>query len=416
MGSRLLIIGAGPAGLAAAWSAAMQGAGVTIIEKMPSPGRKLLITGAGRCNISAAGDEDSFIRRYYSGGRFLYPAFTNFFREDLLEIMNSQGIRFKTESNGKIFPVSDQAEDILRAWLSLCAKLNVNIISGNGAIKLLIDDHKIRGISTRNGDIEADAIIIATGGASWPGTGSSGDGYKMAAACGHTIIKPRPALVPITIKQKWLRELQGISLDHAQLKLTKNGKRIATESGELLFTHFGLSGPAILRISRNLPDFSLQSQDTEANWQLKINLVSDKKHEDLINLWRGQIAQNQGRTIVNALSRPFPAKLTNELLKLAGIDPTIRAADVSNTQLDNLAMTCRNLILDIEGTRGYREAMVTAGGVSLKEIDPRTMQSKLVRGLYFAGEVMDIDGDTGGYNLQAAFSTGVLAGRHAAAD
>ncbi|MDN5313716.1 MAG: hypothetical protein PWP10_2462 [Clostridiales bacterium] len=416
MGSRLLIIGAGPAGLAAAWSAAMQGAGVSIIEKMPSPGRKLLITGAGRCNISAAGDEDSFIRRYFSGGRFLYPAFTNFFREDLLEIMNSQGIRFKTESNGKIFPVSDQAEDILRAWLSLCTKLNVNIISGNGAIKLLIDDNKIRGISTRNGDIEADAVIIATGGASWPGTGSSGDGYKMAAACGHTIIKPRPALVPVTIKQKWLRELKGISLDHTQLKLTKNGKRIAAESGELLFTHFGLSGPAILRISRNLPDFSLQSRDTEANWQLKINLVSDKKHEDLINLWRDQIAQNQGRTIVNALSRPFPSKLTNELLNLAGIDPTIRAADVSNTQLDNLAMTCRNLLLDIEGTRGYREAMVTAGGVSLKEIDPRTMQSKLVRGLYFAGEVMDIDGDTGGYNLQAAFSTGVLAGRHAAAD
>jgi predicted Rossmann fold flavoprotein len=238
----------------------------------------------------------------------------------------------------------------------------------------------------------------------------------MAAACGHTIIKPRPALVPVTIKQKWLRELKGISLDHTQLKLTKNGKRIAAESGELLFTHFGLSGPAILRISRNLPDFSLQSRDTEANWQLKINLVSDKKHEDLINLWRDQIAQNQGRTIVNALSRPFPSKLTNELLNLAGIDPTIRAADVSNTQLDNLAMTCRNLLLDIEGTRGYREAMVTAGGVSLKEIDPRTMQSKLVRGLYFAGEVMDIDGDTGGYNLQAAFSTGVLAGRHAAAD
>jgi predicted Rossmann fold flavoprotein len=207
--------------------------------------------------------------------------------------MNSQGIRFKTESNGKIFPVSDQAEDILRAWLSLCTKLNVNIISGNGAIKLLIDDNKIRGISTRNGDIEADAVIIATGGASWPGTGSSGDGYKMAAACGHTIIKPRPALVPVTIKQKWLRELQGISLDQTQLQLTKNGKRIAAESGELLITHFGLSGPAILRISRNLPDFSLQLQDTQANWQLKINLVSDKKHEDLINLWRDQIAQNQ---------------------------------------------------------------------------------------------------------------------------
>ncbi len=417
MGKRVLVIGAGAAGLIAAWSAAANGASVTLLEKMQASGLKLLITGAGRCNVTNSNDIDAFIQKYFSKGRFLYPAFNNFFREDLLKLLETEGLRFITEPNGKIFPASGKAGDILVALNSLNIKVNVRVITGEAVKSLQIEDGRIVGVNTENSSYNADAVILAAGGTSWPGTGSSGDGCRLAASIGHKIEMLRPALVPIVIEAEWLRELKGISLQQTDVQLLCNGRKKASDRGELLFTHFGLSGPVILRLSRNLPDFSLkQKTGEEAAWQLKIDLAPNASVSSLLEIWRTAISANPARSLINCLGEPFPARLTAALMQQYGISRDIRAADVGMGKLEAMASGCKGLALNIAGTRGYREAMVTAGGVSLKEVDPRSMLSRLVPGLYFAGEVLDIDGDTGGYNLQAAFSTGVLAGLHAASD
>lgn len=417
MGKRVLVVGAGAAGLIAAWSAAINGASVTIIDKMPSPGRKLLITGAGRCNLTNTNDIDTFIQKYFTNGRFLYPAFSGFFRDDLLDLLREVGLRFTTEPNGKIFPASDKAGDVLDGLIKLINKQNVRIVLRQAVKDIIVNDGRIIGVKTDAEFHKADAVILAAGGASWPGTGSSGDGYRLASAVGHCIKPIRPALVPLVIDTKWLRDLKGISLQHTEVQLIHNGRKSFSDHGELLFTHFGLSGPVILRLSRNLPDFS-EAHETERidDWKLKLDMAENISAADLADTWYKAAKANPSRAIINCLTDPFPSRLTEAMMQQYGINRDTRAADISLKKLEAMATGCKGLTLNIAGTRGYREAMVTAGGVSLKEVDPRSMLSRIVQGLYFAGEVLDLDGDTGGYNLQAAFSTGVLAGLHAAAD
>lgn len=417
MGKRVLVIGAGAAGLMAAWSAAANGASVTILEKMPSSGRKLLITGSGRCNLSNTNDIDTFIQKYYKNGRFLYPAFANFFRDDLLNLLQGVGLRFVAEPNGKIFPKSDKASDVLAGLSTLIKKQNVRIDFSQAVKNLIVEDGRIIGVTTESGSYDADAVVLATGGASWPGTGSSGDGYKLAADAGHEIKKIRPALVPFVIDQKWLHELKGISLQQTEVQLIHKGRKKHSDRGELLFTHFGLSGPVILRLSRNLPDFTeAAGNDQLDDWQIKIDMVPDISVSELTDSWVSAAKANTAKALINCLTEPFPSRLTAAMMQQYGINRDIKAGDISRKKLEAMATGCKGLILNIAGTRGYREAIVTAGGVSLKQVDPRSMLSRIVQGLYFAGEVLDIDGDTGGYNLQAAFSTGVLAGLHAASD
>lgn len=417
MGKRVLVVGAGAAGLIAAWSAAANGASVTVLEKMPASGRKLLITGAGRCNITNTSDINTFIQKYFNNGKFLYPAFTYFFREDLLELLKGAGLKFITEPNGKIFPASNKALDVLNGLEYLNKQQNVRFIFNQAANNLLVEDGSICGVQTDTSRYEADAVVLATGGSSWPGTGSSGDGYRLAAAVGHRIKTLRPALVPIVVEEEWLHELKGISLQHSEVQLIHSHRRIASDRGELLFTHFGLSGPVILRLSRNLPDFSDNALSaSEGEWQIRVDMTAGLSAADLTDIWHKAAKANPAKSLLNCLVEPFPLRLTAALMQLYGISRDTKAADIGYKQLEAMATGCKRLTMNIAGTRGYREAMVTAGGISLKEVDPRSMLSRIVQGLYFAGEVLDLDGDTGGYNLQAAFSTGVLAGSHAASD
>lgn len=415
MGRQVVIIGAGPAGLLAAIASAGSGASVIVLEKMKSPGRKLLITGSGRCNVSNTADLHSFIGKYFNQGKFLYPAFQNFFRPELISLLQKQNghLQFITENDGKLFPASGLASDVLAALLDGAKRLGVRIETEEAAEEILVSSGHVSGVRTRKRNWSADSVILAAGGCSYPGTGSTGDSYSLAAAVGHKIAPVRPALVPLVIKHKWLNDLKGISLPIVKAELLANGRRKARDRGDLLITHFGLSGPVILRLSRYLADQDGSGGLTDS-WQIKIDLLPELNNQRLIEIWQKQIANTPRQHINNALAGTLPARLMPALITAAGFDPEISAGIVSPHQLEKLARAIKGLVLPIDQTRGFREAMVTAGGVSLKEIDPGSMESKIIKDLYIAGEALDIDGDTGGYNLQAAFSTGWLAGKSAA--
>ena len=413
MGRQVIIIGAGPAGLLAAIAAAGSGAGVILLEKMSSPGKKLLITGSGRCNISNTADLDTFISKYFGHGKFLYPAFHLFFRPELISLLQKKNIQFITENEGKMFPSSGSSKDVLKALLDEAEKLGVRLQTGETAEEILIRDDKVSGVRTRKRVLEADSVILTAGGSSYPGTGSSGDSYRLAHSAGHTIETVRPALVPMVIRQKWLNDLKGISMPLVRAELLLDGRRMAQDQGDLLITHFGLSGPVILRLSRYLADQDSTGRLT-GNWQIRLDLLPEFSDQKLISKWQMQIADSQRQHIGNVLTGIMPARLMPAIMKKAGIDPAAASAGISMQKVKILAETVKGLMLEIEQTRGFSEAMVTAGGICLKEVQPKSMESKLVGKLFIAGEALDIDGDTGGYNLQAAFSTGWLAGRSAA--
>lgn len=413
MGNQIVIIGAGPAGFMAAISAAGCGASVILLEKMSSPGRKLLITGSGRCNISNAADINTFIEKYSGNGKFLFPAFHQFFRPELLMMMQKMQIQFITEGEGKIFPASGESKDILNALLARASQIGVTIHTGSTVDKIILNDGRIAGVSTGNKTWAADAVVLSAGGSSYALTGSSGDSFSLATGTGHTVIPVRPALVPFVIRQKWLTELKGISLMQVKAELFSENKCKARDCGDLLITHFGLSGPVILRLSRYLTGQNNNGL-LSGSWQVKIDLLPQSSKQQLTEGWKRQISRSPRQHICNVLTGSLPSRMMPALMTMAGINPSDSAATVSQPQLDSLAKVIKGLMLEIDQTRGFKEAMVTAGGINLKEVNPKTMESKLVKGLFFAGEALDIDGDTGGYNLQAAFSTGWLAGKSAA--
>ena len=408
---RVIVVGGGAAGLMAAGQAATMGAAVLVLEKMPRPGLKLRITGKGRCNLTNIVPLPEFIEHFGASGKFLRQAFSQFFSEDLIDFFKELGVETVIERGGRVFPASNQADEVIGAlsnWVTGQAKIRTNC----AVKKLLIEKGEVVGVTakTKSSDLEdfrADRVIIATGGKSYPGTGSTGDGYELAKSVGHTIVPPRPALVPLETKGDIASRLQGLSLKNVSVKVIIDGKKQAEAFGEMLFTHFGVSGPIILSLSKMCVDALLAREKVAISIDLKPAL--DDKHLDQRIL--RDLNQYGKKQFQNILKLLLPQKLIPICVELTGIDPEKSGNQITSDERKRLRLWLKDFQLEVTGYRSFSEAIITAGGVDLKEVDPRTMESRMVKGLYFAGEVLDIDADTGGYNLQAAFSTGWVAGR-----
>ncbi|MEG6585687.1 NAD(P)/FAD-dependent oxidoreductase [Dendrosporobacter sp. 1207_IL3150] len=408
---KVIIIGGGAAGLMAAVSAGEHGASVKILEKMPTVGRKLLITGKGRCNITNNCDVQTFIKNMTGNGSFLYSAFHNYDNYSVIDFFTRSGVETKVERGGRVFPVSDKASDVVKAFSQALKKLDVEVITEKPVLSITVDEQQVTGVKTKDGDsYSADAVILTTGGSSYPGTGSSGDGYIMAQKLGHTIMPLRPSLVPLEVAEDWIGDLQGLSLKNVLATIVVDGEKIEEDFGEMLFTHYGLSGPIILSLSKKVAELLPQKKEVTISINLKPALSQDTLDKRLQRDFE-KFARKQ---IKNSLNELLPAKLIDVVIDLAYLDPDKPVHQITKTERARLLDVITGLPLTITKTRPVSEAIVTAGGVNIKEINPKTMESKLIANLFFAGEVIDIDGYTGGYNLQAAFSTGFVAGREAA--
>jgi predicted Rossmann fold flavoprotein len=417
----VIVIGAGAGGMMAAGRAAEVGADVILLEKMEQPGQKILISGKTRCNLTNARELDDFITAYGSNGRFLYSVFNHFFRDDLLAFLQRYGVKTKVERGGRIFPASDDARDVVKALERYLSDNKVQIKKGSRVKAIKTEKGKVTGVQTEKGDYAAEAVVLASGGASWPSTGSTGDGYRMAEALGHIIVKLRPALVPLVVREVELaRSMQGISLKNVRLTAyrctaeeidsVKAGKSVIdSRMGEMMLTHFGIGGPITLQMSLAMVD-ALEKGPVSVAIDLKPAL--DMRQLQL-RLQRDFDSFSK-RSLVNILKEVLPQKMIQPVVLLSGIAAEKQGNQLKAGERDRLAALLKSLRFNIERPLSLATAMVTAGGVSLKEIDPRTLSSKKVKGLYFCGEVMDIEADTGGFNLQAAFSTGYVAGESAA--
>ena len=409
----ILVVGGGAAGMMAAISAAEHGGKVTLLEKMPSLGRKLLITGKGRCNITNNCDLEGLIQNMPGNGSFLYSAFSQFTNRDVIEFFHCHGLMTKVERGGRVFPVSDKAADVVAILRSVLRKLKVIIVTEDPIKEFVVLNGKIsKIITTANHEYAADVFILATGGASYPGTGSSGDGYRLAAALGHTIIPLRPSLVPLEVEEEWIKDLQGLSLKNIRATIFLDGKPIASEFGEMLFTHFGISGPIILSLSEPVSELLALQKGNKGDVTVEINLKPALTAEVLDQRIQRDFEKFIRKQIKNALNDLLPVKLIDVIIDLAHLDPEKPVHQVKKNERLRLVHQLQHVCLTIRGARPLSEAVVTAGGVSTKEINAKTMNSKLISNLYFAGEIIDVNGYTGGYNLQAAFSTGYTAGLH----
>lgn len=400
-----IVIGGGAAGMMAAGTAAAAGVETAILEKNKMLGRKLRITGKGRCNVTNAGSMEDMMQQIPGNAKFLFSAFRGFTNEDTIAFFEAQHVPLKTERGGRVFPQSDKAIDIVNALIRFCRESGVKYAQGQ-AEEIVTKQEEVCGVRLQNGmEIPCRYVILATGGKSYPLTGSTGDGYRIAQKLGHTIVPPRASLVPVETKETWVHAMQGLSLKNVRLSLFENEKKIFEEQGELLFTHFGLSGPLVLSASchmRHLP------QRTYAICiDLKPALEEKKLEERLLR----DFSEYANRDFINYLPSLVPQKLTEYLLRESGIGAHDKVHQIRRQQRGNIVKALKEMRIPVSGLRPIEEAIITAGGVNVKEINPSTMQSKRIAGLYFAGEVMDVDAYTGGYNLQIAFSTGALAGR-----
>jgi len=410
---KVIVIGGGPAGLMAAGQASLCGAEVILLEKMDRPGRKLAITGKGRCNLTNNTDLNEFLAHFGKNSRFLQAAFHQFFVPDLVNFFSQLRIKTVTERGGRIFPVSNDASEIVAALVNWAKNVGVQIRTQARVEEILASEDRIKGVIIKNQSnsipekLTADAVIVATGGASYPGTGSTADGYRLAKAVGHTIVPIRPALVPLTTFGNTASRLQGLSLKNAGVKVFVDNKKIAGEFGEMLFTHFGLSGPIILTISKLVVDALSAKRKVRIDIDLKPAL--DEQKLDL-RLQRDfdLHGKMQFKKILKEL---LPQKLIPVCIDLVKIPAEKSGSQITGEERRRLLRWLKDFSFDISGHRNFSEAIITAGGIALNEVDSQTMQSKIVQGLFFAGELLDIDADTGGYNLQAAFSTGWLAGQ-----
>ncbi|MCD4687632.1 MAG: NAD(P)/FAD-dependent oxidoreductase [Anaerolineae bacterium] len=411
MPSDIIVIGAGAAGLLAAGQAAYYGARVLLIEKMAQPGRKLRITGKGRCNITNSVPLDEFIPHFGPNGRFLYSAFHQFFNVDLLDFLTELGVQTVTERGGRVFPVSHDAGEVVTALAEWIRSLGVTLWTGTAVQELVIAEDRVQGVTLTNGRTHhAHAVIIATGGASYPGTGSTGDGYRLAESAGHTIVPVRPALVPLDTAGDVAARLEGLSLRNVNVSLLVDGVKTAEGFGEMIFTRHGVSGPIILTLSKRAVDALRTQQRVRLSIDLKPALDEAILDARLLRDFDAQ-GKRQFHTLLKGL---LPRTLIPVCLDLVGIPPEKPAAQITAKERHKLRRWLKDFYLDVTGHRPLAMAIVTAGGVALDEVDPRTLESRRAGGLYFAGEVLDFDADTGGYNLQAAFSTGWLAGQSAA--
>ncbi len=399
----VFVIGGGPAGMICAANAAKNGHTVTLFERNEKLGKKLYITGKGRCNVTNVAERDVFFEHVLRNPRFLYSAFSHFDNKDLMERIEQAGIPLKTERGGRVFPVSDKSSDILRACEKIVRESGVTVRLNAHVDEVLTQDGAVYGIRIGSQSFACDAVVIATGGISYPQTGSTGDGYDFARATGHAVEEPVASLVPLVTEDLWPRELAGVTLKNINLTAEKKGKEVFSELGELLFTHFGISGPLVLSLSGVIAG---QPAGTRLAIDLKPALSREQLDARLLrDLQEG--ARQQVKTALHAL---LPQRLLEIVLELSGIDGALPVGQLSKTMRFQLIEMLKALPLTVSGARGLNEAVVTRGGVSVKDVNASTMESKLVKGLYFAGEVLDIDATTGGYNLQIAWSTGALAG------
>jgi predicted Rossmann fold flavoprotein len=411
------VIGGGPAGMMAAGRAAEMGARVLLLEKNTNLGKKLLITGKGRCNLTQAEfDIKEFITKFGKNGKFLFSSLLAFGPENVIKFFEDRKLPTKTERGGRVFPATDKSQDVLRVMRKYLEINRVEILFGSEVLGFESDGKNIKGIKLKNGENEpdggqvlADKYILATGGKSYPVTGSTGDGYQWAKDLGHTIIAPVPALVPIKTKEAWVKNAQGLSLKNVGIKLLQNNKKQDSRFGEMLFTHFGLSGPIVLDISKRAGELMARGE-VVISIDLKPALSSDQLDARL----QRDFKDNGKKDFVNYLPELLPQKMISVIAELSGIDPRKKIHSVTGVERKKLGGLLKDLRLTADGTTGYNQAIVTSGGVSLKEVNSKTMQSRIIPNLFLAGEILDLDGPTGGYNLQMCWSTGFAAGEYAA--
>lgn len=415
---KVVIIGGGPAGMMAAISAAQKGDKVILIEKMKTLGRKLLITGKGRCNITSSLPMEEFIKNTPGNGMFLYSCYQNYTNQDIIQFLKQQGLEVKEERGNRIFPITDKSQDVLNCFIKKMKELKIEIIYQTKAEEIKIEEKngekKVIGVKTPKETIKADKVILATGGKSYPLTGSTGDGYEMVKKLGHTITTIKPSLVPLEIYQKEeCKELQGLSLKNVKIKLIdkKRNKEIYEDFGEMLFTHFGVSGPTILSGSAHLVRYNnIEEKYKNKEITLKIDFKPALTIEKLDQRIRRDFEENKNKQFKNSLDKLLPQKLIPIIIQKSGISEKKKVNEITKEERRNLINKLKNFEITIKRTRPIEEAIITSGGINIKEINPKTMESKIIKNLYFAGEIIDVDSYTGGFNLQIAYATGYTAG------
>ncbi|WP_304681372.1 NAD(P)/FAD-dependent oxidoreductase [uncultured Clostridium sp.] len=402
--SKVIVIGAGPAGIMSAITASKKHE-VILLDGNDRIGKKLFITGKGRCNVTNAKDISEFFDYIYGNPHFLYSSLYSFTNEDTINFFENQGIKLKTERGGRIFPSSDKSSDIIKGLFNELKSNNVQIKLNSKVTNILYENNKILGVEINGSQrILGDYFIIATGGASYPLTGSTGDGYKFAKKLGHSIIDLKPSLVPIELNEKWLKEVMGLSLKNISLSILKNNKIIYKEQGEMLFTSYGMSGPLVLKASRFIKSDFDYIAILDLKPALEINELDKRIQKDFLKY--------QNKEFKNSLNDLLPQKIIPLIIKLSGISENKKVNVITKEERKNLVYVIKNIKMNIKGLRPIDEAIVTAGGVNTLEIDPSTMKSRVIKNLSFAGEVIDVDAFTGGYNVQIALSTGYIAGNN----
>ncbi|MBQ8137947.1 MAG: NAD(P)/FAD-dependent oxidoreductase [Lachnospiraceae bacterium] len=412
--SNVCVIGGGPAGMMAAIAAADKGHSVVLLEKNEKLGKKLFITGKGRCNVTNGADVETLLSNVVTNKKFLYSAFYSFDNQALMDMIEKAGCPLKTERGERVFPVSDHSSDIIKAFERILSEKNVEVRLHTTVREIVTEGDKLIGVKAikhnPNGTagkiqlLRADAVIVCTGGVSYPLTGSTGDGYRFAYGTGHSLIKPRPSLVPFETRQKWVKDCMGLSLKNVSMKLVSGKKTVYDGFGEMLFTHFGISGPLVLSASAYYdPE---KHKDAKAVIDLKPALSEEVLDKRILRDFDEQL----NKSFANALGGLVPSSLIPVIADECGVSKEKKVHDITKEERKRLLYALKNLTLDITGSRGFEEAIITKGGISVKDIDPSTMESKHIKNLYFAGEVLDLDALTGGFNLQIAWSTGHAAG------
>ena len=404
--SNVIVIGGGAAGMFAAYHAADVGHKVTLFEQNEKLGKKIYITGKGRCNLTNASDMEVLFQNVMSNRKFLYSAFYACDNHRVLDFFHSYGLETKTERGNRVFPVSDRSSDVIATLQKALKQKGVEVWLRTRVLRLLVEDMQVKGVQLQNGkEVYADHVIVATGGISYPSTGATGDGYLFAKETGHKVVECTPALVPFNVEENWCGRLQGLSLRNISIKIFKEKKKLYEEFGELLFTHFGVSGPVILSASS-----AIRAADLKEKLTLYIDLKPALDPEQLDKRVLRDFEEAKNKQFKNSITHLLPAKLVPVMIELSQIDPDKKVNEISKEERQRLVALLKQLPLTITGTRGWNEAIITRGGVSVKDIDPSNMNSKHISNLSFCGEVLDLDAMTGGYNLQIAWSTGYLAG------
>lgn len=407
--SKVAVVGGGAAGMMAAVFAARNENEVYLYEKNEKLGKKLFITGKGRCNLTNTADMEELFAAVVSNPKFLYSSFYSFTNEQTIAFFEELGVKTKVERGGRVFPVSDHSSDVIRGLERELNRLGVHIVLNTEVKELLAVNGSVRGLLLASGKrTDADAVIVAAGGLSYPSTGSTGDGYRMAESCGHKITPLSPALVPMEVKEWYAKELMGLSLRNIGITITDGSKKLYQDFGEMLFTHYGVSGPVILSAS-SITGSRLKEKELTLHIDLKPALTKEQLDKRVLR----EFESNHNRQFKNAVAGLFPAKLLPVMVDLSGIPEEKRVNEITKGERKKFTDLIKDFTMTLTGLRSYSEAIITRGGISVKEIDPGTMESKLIKGLFFAGEVLDLDAVTGGFNLQIAWSTGFLAGTHA---